>query len=334
MSTSIRISVYAFLLVSFLIGCIFQQKVPSRSLNLPEEIYVTPQQNYHKALKVGLFKFTDPTNAPGLGKASAQYLYRELLKNKVFSDVTLEIDVADTQISNLIEIADAQKYDLIITGDILYYFEGGNYESSHVEEEIRVIRVNDKKTQTLWHAGAVAIGLPTPSTDFIFMQRNGFPAPAAMALIKRNAKKFSNLFLTASPRRRPVPKATSYRKQPVPKSTSYRRQPAPKSTYPRKQPVPKSTYPRKQLVPKSMMEGYSRPVSGYKKAGALNPRYAWAYQNRGAAWIKQGNYSSACDDLQKACELGVCSGLNWAKQKGYCRAAQSLPGQAVLSGVK
>lgn len=312
MSTSIRISVYAFLLVSFLIGCIFQQIVPSRSLSLPEEIYVTPQQNYHKALKVGLFKFTDPTNAPGLGKASAQYLYRELLKNKVFSDVTLELDVADTHISNLIEIADAQKYDLIITGDILYYFEGGNYESSHVEEEIRVIRVNDKKTQTLWHAGAVAIGLPTPSTDFIFMQRNGFPAPAAMALIKRNAKKFCNLFLIASPRKQRVPKSTSYRQHAV----------------------PKSTYPITQLIPKSTMESYSRPVSGYKKAGALNPRYAWAYQNRGAAWIKQGNYSSACNDLQKACELGVCSGLNWAKQKGYCKAAQSFPGKAVSSGVK
>jgi hypothetical protein len=312
MSTSIRISVYAFLLVSFLIGCIFQQKVPSQSLSLPEEIYVTPQQNYHKALKVGLFKFTDPPNAPGLGKASAQYLYRELLKNKVFSDVTLEIDVADTQISNLIEIADAQKYDLIITGDIFYYFEGGNYESSHVEEEIRVIRVNDKKTQTLWHAGATAIGLPTPSTDFIFKQRNGDPAPAAMALIKRNAKKFGNLFLTASPRRQPVPKSTSYRRQPV----------------------PKSTYPTTQLSPKSTMKGYSRPVSGYKKAGALNPRYAWAYQNRGAAGIKQGNYSSACNDLQKACELGVCSGLNWAKQKGYCKAAQSFPGKALSSGVK
>jgi hypothetical protein len=56
------------LLVPFLVGCIFQQKAPSRSLGLPEDIYVTPQQNNHKALKVGLFKFTDPTNAPDLSK--------------------------------------------------------------------------------------------------------------------------------------------------------------------------------------------------------------------------------------------------------------------------
>lgn len=228
MNTSIRISVYVFLLVPFLIGCIFQQKVPSRSSGLPEEIYVTPQQNYHKALKVGLFKFTDPTNAPGLGRTSAQYLYRELLKNKVFLDVTLEIDVADTQINNLIDIANAKKYDLIITGDILYYFEGGNYESSHVEEEIRVIRVNEKRAQTLWYAGAVEIGLPTPSTDSIFRQIEGCPAPAAKTLMKRNAKKFCNLFLTAS-----------FGKQPVPKSTSYRRHPAPKSTYPTTQLSPK-----------------------------------------------------------------------------------------------
>ena len=248
MSTLIRISVYAFLLVPFLMGCVSQQKVPSRSSGLPGEIYVTPQQNYHQELKVGLFKFTDPINAPGLGRTSAQYLYRELLKNKVFSDVTLEIDVADTQIDNLIDIANAKKYDLIITGDILYYFEGGNYESSHVEEEIRVLRVNDKRAQTLWYAGAVEIGLATPYTDSIFKQIIGCPAPAAKTLMKRNAKKFCNLFLTASPGR-----------QPVPKSTSYRRHTA-----------PKSAYPTTQLFPKSTMEDYSRPVSGYKKAGALN----------------------------------------------------------------
>ncbi|MBW1753390.1 MAG: hypothetical protein JRJ46_09870 [Deltaproteobacteria bacterium] len=155
MSILIRISLYAFLLVPFLSGCISQQKVPFRSSSLPEEIYVTPQQNYHKELKVGLFKFTDPINAPGLGRTSAQYLYRELLKKKVFLDVTLEIDVADTQIDNLIDIANAKKYDLIITGDILYYFEGGNYESSHVEEEIRVLRVKRKPfgTPAQWKSG-------------------------------------------------------------------------------------------------------------------------------------------------------------------------------------
>ncbi len=213
MNKSVRISVYVFLLVFFLIGCISQQKVPSRSVSLPEEIYITPQQNYHKALKVGLFKFTDPINAPGLGRTSAQYLYRELLKNRVFLDVTLDIDVADTQINNLIDIANAKKYDLIITGDILYYFEDGNFESSHVEEEIRVLRVNGKRTQTLWYARAVEIGLPTPSFDSVFKQSNGYPAPAAKTLLKRNAKKFCNLFLTASPGSRSAPKSTSYRRQ-------------------------------------------------------------------------------------------------------------------------
>ena len=155
----------------------------------------------------------------------------------------------NSQINNLINIANAKKYDLIITGDILYYFEGGNYESSHIEEEIRVIRVNDKIAQTLWHAGAVEIGLPTPYTDSIFEQRDGFPAPAAKALIKRNAKKFCNLFLSASFDRQPVPKSTSYRRPSVPKSTN----------------------PTTQLFPKSTLKGYSRPVSGYKKAG-VNPQ--------------------------------------------------------------
>jgi hypothetical protein len=66
---------------------------------------------------------------------------------------------------------------------------------------MRVIRVIDNKIETLWHARAVEIGLPTPYKDYIFVQKDGSPAPSAMALIKRNAKKFSNLLLTESPDR-------------------------------------------------------------------------------------------------------------------------------------
>jgi hypothetical protein len=186
MQLSIRITVYVFLLV-FFIGC-------TKPLVLPEEIYVTPQYNYyHNLSKVGLFNFKDPSNAPGLGKAAAQYLYRELLKNKVFLNITFEFDIANIQTENLVKIAKAKKYDLIITGDLLHCFEGGNFAKSHVEEEMRIIRVIGKKTKTLWYAIAVEIGAPNPSTDYIIIQSEGTPAPSALALMKRNAKKFCSL---------------------------------------------------------------------------------------------------------------------------------------------
>ena len=43
------------------------------------------------------------------------------------------------------------------------------------------------------------------------------------------------------------------------------------------------------------------------------------YFARGLLWVKEGDYDRACPDLQKACELLVCNGLNWAKKKGICQ---------------
>lgn len=194
MKLSIRITIYVFLLVFFIGGCTYKQSVVFQPLGLPEEIYVTPQYNYyHNLSKVGLFNFKDPSNAPGLGKVAAQYLLKELLKNKVFLNITFEFGITNIQTENLVKIAKAKKYDLIITGDLVHYLEGGNFAQSHVEEEMRVIRVIGKKTKILWYASAVEIGVPNRSKDYIIIQSKGTPAPSALVLMKRNAKKFCNL---------------------------------------------------------------------------------------------------------------------------------------------
>jgi hypothetical protein len=44
-----------------------------------------------------------------------------------------------------------------------------------------------------------------------------------------------------------------------------------------------------------------------------------AYLNRGLAHHQLKNRTLACKDLQKACQLGDCDGLNWAKQKRICK---------------
>jgi hypothetical protein len=36
------------------------------------------------------------------------------------------------------------------------------------------------------------------------------------------------------------------------------------------------------------------------------------------SYLNLGGQDRACEDLQKACELGECAGLNWAEKKGYC----------------
>jgi len=60
-------------------------------------------------------------------------------------------------------------------------------------------------------------------------------------------------------------------------------------------------------------------LENYNQAIRLNPNNAWAYNNRGASYYSLNNNNSACDDWRKACELGDCDILNWAKQKGICQ---------------
>jgi len=50
----------------------------------------------------------------------------------------------------------------------------------------------------------------------------------------------------------------------------------------------------------------------------LKQDYAKAYNNRGVAYLSQGNNELGCPDAQKACALGNCKALEWAKGKGFC----------------
>jgi len=51
----------------------------------------------------------------------------------------------------------------------------------------------------------------------------------------------------------------------------------------------------------------------------LRPDFTYTYYNRGFAYFIQGNKVQGCRDAQKACELGDCGLLKFAKDKGYCR---------------
>jgi tetratricopeptide (TPR) repeat protein len=64
---------------------------------------------------------------------------------------------------------------------------------------------------------------------------------------------------------------------------------------------------------------YQLAIKDYNEALRLKPDYTLVYKNRGLSYIKQGNKELGCRDAQKACELGDCKMLEWAKGKGYCR---------------
>jgi lipoprotein NlpI len=57
----------------------------------------------------------------------------------------------------------------------------------------------------------------------------------------------------------------------------------------------------------------------FEQAINLDPNYAAAYNHRGVGHLNTGNFELACKDFQRACELGDCTYLKWAKKNGNCR---------------
>ena len=64
---------------------------------------------------------------------------------------------------------------------------------------------------------------------------------------------------------------------------------------------------------------YQRAVEDFNQAIQLKQDYADAYNNRGYLFLVQEQNQPGCADAQKACALGNCKTLDWARGKGYCR---------------
>ncbi len=64
---------------------------------------------------------------------------------------------------------------------------------------------------------------------------------------------------------------------------------------------------------------YQPAIEDYNEAIRLNPDLTDAYTGRGVAYLSMGEKNSGCRDAQKACAMGQCKVLQWAKNEGFCR---------------
>ncbi len=64
---------------------------------------------------------------------------------------------------------------------------------------------------------------------------------------------------------------------------------------------------------------FQRAIEDFNESTRLKPDFVVTYVNRGMAYILMGNKNLGCRDVQKACKMGVCKGLDWAKGNGFCR---------------
>jgi peptidoglycan-associated lipoprotein len=191
-----KIMVLVLVIGFFLVSCSYQQKIVLEPVGLPEYIYKRPMENDYVGANVAVFNFMAPPYAGTMGRVASECLYEALLKSSIFESVTYEAEVSDMRTKRLMDIANNKGYELIITGDLLYYFEGSLYYPSRVDERIRVIDVDTEKT--LWYAKAIDIGPCAPDVDFLVVEGYGMSAPSTRELFQRNAQKFCNMLFSRS----------------------------------------------------------------------------------------------------------------------------------------
>jgi hypothetical protein len=179
----------------FASGCSYQRSVSLPPVELPESIFSTPSRNVYSGAKVALFSFKEPVYAPGQGKIAARFLRQELEQMGVFAAVISQPDILNMTMGNLINAAREKGYDLLIVGNLLYYFPGSDLEPSEVTEEIRIVKIKGGRPSTLWYARATETAMPALFKDYIFARGKGAPAPTTELLMKRNARKFCNMIV-------------------------------------------------------------------------------------------------------------------------------------------
>jgi tetratricopeptide (TPR) repeat protein len=64
---------------------------------------------------------------------------------------------------------------------------------------------------------------------------------------------------------------------------------------------------------------YTLAVKDFNDALRLNPNFTEGYNNRGLTYLNHGNTELGCYDAQKACALGDCELLEYARTNKFCR---------------
>ena len=181
-------------IIGIILGCSYQKEIRLPAPGLPERVYVKSKPREYRKSTVAVFRFKEPVFAPGVGKKAAEALYNELLRKDVFLEVRSEMDLAYSSMSQIMDLARAKDYDLVILGEVVYYYDGSDFAPSRVDERMRVVHL--PSNETLWYAEASDVAPPILPNDYILAINRGTRAPPASLLLQRNAEKFCKLFRT------------------------------------------------------------------------------------------------------------------------------------------
>lgn len=166
------------------------------STPLPEYIYRQPLRNYYTHGEMGIFVFGSPLYAPSVGNTAANTIHQLLVEQMVFRKITPLYQYGNIPIERQLAIAREHGFDLMMSGNVLYYMDGSLTQAARVEMEATVF---DVPTGTpVWKMVTAETGKPKAEFDFFLFQTPGKPAPAAITLITRNAEKMVHLLQSES----------------------------------------------------------------------------------------------------------------------------------------
>jgi len=193
MHISARFLITAVILLALCSGCAYQSTVALPPVGYPESIFTHPVHNDLAGARTLVFRFIEPYYAPGVGRTAAQCVADALQSTGIVGDILTDIDSLGLSVEHMNERARKYGCSRFITGRVNAFFEGSDFETAVVAQEVWVYQTALPKPELLWHAAAREGTTPKPLTDYIFVHSMGAPAYSTLVLLKRNAEKFNNM---------------------------------------------------------------------------------------------------------------------------------------------
>jgi hypothetical protein len=172
-------------------GCSYQRRFNPQKVGMPETVFVTESARRYYKPNIVVCKFQAPLYAQSTGETASISLCHELGEYNMDANIVLNHGAIPTVPKELAQFAKEKRYDVIVTGQISTYLDGGISTDSRVEEKIIIYGIVGNRLERIGAATAVETAPPLESTDYIVIQGKGRAALSADTLLKRNSIKFA-----------------------------------------------------------------------------------------------------------------------------------------------
>ncbi len=193
MRNSARLVILAAAAMALCSACAYRTTVELPPVGYPESIFAHPGRNELAGARTLVFRFTEPYYAPGVGRTAAQCMADALQSTATVGMILTDLEAIGLNLQAMNDLARLNGCTYFIAGRVNAYFEGSDFETAVVAQEIWVYRTAEPHPRLLWHAAAREETAPRPLTDYIFLHSTGAPSYPALVLMKRNAEKFNNM---------------------------------------------------------------------------------------------------------------------------------------------